>query len=134
MEIYTSYYAKTKQLIENGIIPVSISLYQPRWFKGHKIVSLAPTKAMLDYNKEKYIEEYSKILALLDVNKLREDIKMISRISQYADVALLCYEKPGEFCHRRLFADWLKEKYGYEIKEFGITPQNNIRAVQTSMF
>ena len=31
-------------------------------------------------------------------------------------IALICYEKPSEFCHRHLVADWLKE-YGIEVEE-----------------
>ena len=33
------------------------------------------------------------------------------------DIALVCYEKPEEFCHRHLVADWLR-KYGHDIKEW----------------
>ena len=33
------------------------------------------------------------------------------------DVALVCYEKPSDFCHRHLVADWLN-KNGFECKEF----------------
>lgn len=31
-------------------------------------------------------------------------------------IALLCYEKPDDFCHRHLVADWLR-KNGYECEE-----------------
>ena len=30
------------------------------------------------------------------------------------DIALVCYEKPGDFCHRHLVASWLP----YEITEY----------------
>jgi uncharacterized protein (DUF488 family) len=33
------------------------------------------------------------------------------------NIALVCYEKPTDFCHRHLVADWLKE-HGYECEEF----------------
>ena len=31
-------------------------------------------------------------------------------------IALICYEKPSDFCHRHLVADWLN-KNGVECKE-----------------
>ena len=30
----------------------------------------------------------------------------------------MCYEKPGDFCHRHLLADFLNENLGLDIKEF----------------
>ena len=35
------------------------------------------------------------------------------------DIALLCYEKPDDFCHRHLVADWLN-KNGYKCEEYVI--------------
>ena len=32
------------------------------------------------------------------------------------DFALVCYEKPSDFCHRHLVADWLN-KNGYDCEE-----------------
>ena len=32
-------------------------------------------------------------------------------------IALVCYEKPSDFCHRHLVADWFN-KNGIECKEF----------------
>ena len=34
------------------------------------------------------------------------------------DVVFLCHEKPGRFCHRHVFADWLGEKAGEPVKEY----------------
>jgi len=31
------------------------------------------------------------------------------------DIILCCYEKPGEFCHRHVLANWLADKI--EVKE-----------------
>jgi uncharacterized protein (DUF488 family) len=31
----------------------------------------------------------------------------------------LCHEKAGEFCHRRLIADWLNRELGIEVPELG---------------
>lgn len=42
------------------------------------------------------------------------------------DIALICYEKPSDFCHRHLVAEWLNQN-GYRCEEWrGI--RNDIRA------
>jgi len=76
---------------------------------------------MLDdkWTDEEYIKMYREdVLSRVDIDTLREDIKRLSE-NGTKDVALLCYEKPGDFCHRHIFAEWMKEQTGYEIKEFG---------------
>ena len=35
------------------------------------------------------------------------------------ETVLLCWEKPGDFCHRRLVADWLEKAIGIKISELG---------------
>ena len=30
---------------------------------------------------------------------------------------LLCWEEPGDFCHRMVVADWLRTSAGVEVKE-----------------
>ncbi len=30
---------------------------------------------------------------------------------------LLCWEKPGDFCHRMVVADWLRNSAGIEVRE-----------------
>ena len=33
------------------------------------------------------------------------------------EIALICYEKPENFCHRHLVAEWLQEA-GYQVQEY----------------
>ena len=33
------------------------------------------------------------------------------------EFALICYEKPSDFCHRHLVSEWLKER-GFDIEEW----------------
>lgn len=33
------------------------------------------------------------------------------------DVVLLCYEKPTQFCHRQVLAEWLKETLSIDVSE-----------------
>jgi len=72
---------------------------------------LAPTKEMLDaYKKHKGSwEEYErKFLALMQE---REIEKKLDR-ERLDGACLLCSEKEPHFCHRRLVAEYLKEKWG----------------------
>ena len=127
MKIYTSYYGNMRNLDKAGILPVSISLGIPKWFKGTRLSYLAPTKKMLDPKipEDQYVKMYKEILGKVSISTLREDISIITR-RQDIDIALLCWEKPGDFCHRHLFAEWMKEQTGYEIEEFGIKKQESI--------
>ena len=36
------------------------------------------------------------------------------------DCVLLCYEKPGDFCHRHILANWLEENFGFKVEEFRV--------------
>lgn len=116
MKIYTSYFAKTKIIEKRGIVPINIALYPPRFFFGKSIRYVAPTRSILKDTRsdEEYIRRYrQEILAKLDVERLISDLE---KMSDGKDVALLCYEKPGDLCHRHLLADYLNEK-GYNVKE-----------------
>lgn len=134
MEIFTSYYGNLKKLRANDIIPVGISVGIPMYFNGHSLSYLAPTRNMLSLGEKEYTPRYREILEKVDLNRLRSDLSIISNNEGGKDIALLCYEKPPEFCHRRLFADWLKEKTGYEVKEYGYTEKREPDIVQGSLF
>ena len=135
MEIYTSYYGNLKKLSRNNIIPVGISLGIPKWFRGNNLRYLAPTYKILQLaTQEEYIPAYIKLLESMDMERFRFDLTVISESEGGKDIALLCYEKPGDFCHRRIFADWMKEKTGYDIKEYGYIEKKEPDVVQGSLF
>lgn len=118
MKIYTSFFGNVKKLEEAGIVPVSISLYPPRWRKWTQLRIFAPTKSILfDSNGD---EDYTRRFKAEILDKLNpEEIKQtLLSLSANQDIALLCFERPGDFCHRHLVADWLREKTGLEIEEF----------------
>jgi len=39
------------------------------------------------------------------------------------DAILLCYEEPGEFCHRRLVAAWIEKHLGFQVPEIPAPPK-----------
>lgn len=100
-----------------NIIPISISLYTPHWFTGFKYPLLSPTPDILHDYKSKlidvdtYINRYlNQVLIGLDSIQV---LSNISRIGNGNDIALCCYEKSGEFCHRHLVANWLNNEIMY---------------------
>lgn len=92
---------------------VAISRGVPKWYTGRRFLELAPRGWMLKIKDE---DEFTKVyretvLAKLDPRKVVEAVGK--------DAVLLCWEKPGEFCHRRLVAEWLEETMGEEVPEAG---------------
>ena len=131
MKIYTSYFAKTKELEELGIFPVSIAYKTPSFFKNPSFGgSCGPTASILyEYkknpDKERYIRRYKDECLVIwkDPQILIDGLKYVSKGK---DVALMCYEKHGDFCHRHLLADFLNEKLGLDIKEFEFKTESSV--------
>ena len=119
--MYTGYFAKYKQYIEQGLIPISISRKTPHWFNGDKYIILAP-KYMLIYdykngtiNEEVYKERFNKWLNCLIVEHVVEELSSFGDLDK---LVLCCYERPTDFCHRHLVADWLNKYTDLDVKEY----------------
>lgn len=113
MKIYTSYFAMQAKIKELGITPVAISIYPPKWYNGLRFPQLAPTKQIKDLEVEEYIPKFNALLSKLNPHTI---VKELTFLGNNKDIALLCYEKPSDFCHRQLVAKWLNEN-GYEVSE-----------------
>jgi len=118
MRIFTSLFARTARLEKTGIVPISIALWNPRWYDGAAMRSVAPTAYMVnaDISRERYVELYNR--EILGRLRAEDVVAEIETLSNGKDAALLCYEKPGDFCHRRLLAEWLTRETGIEVEEF----------------
>ena len=109
--IYTTYFAQLRNLPPD-IIPISICGKAPDWYKGIQYKKLAPKygffmKWKQDHDNDYYIEHFhSEVLDLLNINDV---IMQLYTLSGDKDIALVCYEKPTDFCHRHLVAEWIKE-------------------------
>lgn len=118
MKIYTSFFGNAKKLNKNGIAIVGIALFPPKWLSIPSYKPCAPTYDIFKNSKDKedYTNRYTKeVLYMLDVNTMMNYLK---NVSGGRDVALCCFEKPEEFCHRHLLAKFLEERLGIEVKEF----------------
>lgn len=107
--IYTSYFAKVKDL-DSTIVPIAICGKAPDWWDGLQYKKLAPKWSFFKVWKEThdncyYIENFNKlVLNELDPNEVVAELKNLANSD---DICLLCYEKPEDFCHRHLVAEWL---------------------------
>ena len=83
--------------------------------------SLAPPEKLLWKAKQGKIDEKDYTAQYLKEIEKRHTSSSLydSLISAYGgqDVAMLCFEKRGEFCHRRIMAQWLEQVPGVEVKE-----------------
>lgn len=132
MKIYTSYFANGAKLQKAGIMIIGIALYPPKWFSGISNKYVSPSWDILHNSKseEDYVQRFnSEILARRDPKVF---LTAIEKIANGKDVALCCFEKPDEFCHRHLVAKWLNEKLGMQIEEYGIS--HNPVCVEQSIF
>ena len=117
--IYTSYFGNLKSLPEN-ITPISICGKAPNWYTGLQYKKLAPKYDFFMKWKENHDNDYyikcfqEQVLDKLDPYLVYQDLCSLTNNTY---IALICYEKPDEFCHRHLVADWLN-KNGFNVKEW----------------
>lgn len=137
MRIYTTYFANIKKLPDN-IVPISIALKNPINWNGKCLKKLAPPWYILkqymdDKDEQAYTRQYKKVVLCQNQSHIVQQLaelacteeKIIKKsdgmeiVKEWIDkdVALVCYEKPDDFCHRHLVADWLNEA-GYDVKEW----------------
>lgn len=117
--IYTSYFAKLKSLSDN-IVPISICAKAPSWYSGLQYKKLAPKYDFFMKWKENHDNDYyikcfnEQVLDKLDPVKVYWEL---CNLAQSDEICLICYEKPADFCHRHLVADWLRNR-GFDIEEY----------------
>ncbi len=121
--IYTSYFAKLRSL-PNNVIPIAICGKAPYWYKGLQYKKLAPKYGFFmewknNHDNDYYIEHFnSEVLDTLSANHVVDELERLAGIYDHSnDICLICYEKPSDFCHRHLVAEWLN-KHGYLCKEY----------------
>ena len=107
----TSYFAKSAE----HPLAVSIARRAPSYFSGREYLKLAPPeylfrKYLLDEDSNFFQQYYTaEVLDKLDPMEVIQDIGN--------DAVLLCWEKPGLFCHRKLIVDWFKDTMGLIVSE-----------------
>jgi uncharacterized protein YeaO (DUF488 family) len=110
--IYTSYFAKLKSLPKN-VLPISICGKAPVWYTGMQYKKLAPKyDFFMDWKRTHDNKTYTKcfneqVLNNLDVVEVSQELIDIMVQAECEHIALVCYEKSSDFCHRHLVSAWL---------------------------
>ncbi|MDR2397020.1 MAG: DUF488 domain-containing protein [Puniceicoccales bacterium] len=113
------------------MLKISVALFTPQWAKVDACFPfLNPTEQLLREAKsgaipiEEAMKKYQReILSKLSPIKIyKELIEMLNK-SNKQHFTLLCYEKPGEVCHRRVVAKWLEIGNSISVPEY--TVENN---------
>jgi len=117
MKIYTSYFARLSKIRKDeNLFPISIARFLPKWIEApvYEYKKLAPSKELLldikngDISVEEYKQIYKEeVLDNLNPHALVTHLQNMAPFDK--DVVLLCYERPGEFCHRSLVVQWFRE-------------------------
>ena len=125
--IYTGYWAKTKEYEKENLVSVGISGWSPNGYTGKTYKKLAPKyswwkewhdkKLGTDWYTAKYKETVLQPLNPYTV------IQELTALGDRRDVILLCFEKPDEFCHRHLVAQWLNQFTNQKIMEYQLKKQ-----------
>ena len=106
--IYTSYFSNYKNF-PVGASPIAITRYAPEYWGNQLVIAgLAPSSKLLQQWKNQEIDEYvfeQKYFAELRERGLTPD--KVNTVAKDRNLILCCYEKPNEFCHRKLLSKWL---------------------------
>lgn len=127
MAIYTSYFGQIKNFPEDAI-PIAICGGIPNWYTGAWYKKLAPkwkffsewkenhdNDFYIKHFKEEVLDKLSPAQVCLELHQMAEQ-RLYKEHKPTHDIILLCYEKPDEFCHRHLVADWINNWF----KELGL--------------
>lgn len=119
-DIVTGYWGESSKLRSRGYALVSVSRGNPKGVLPDMAMPfLAPTWNMMKMSAANYNESYRKILESANPEQVWEFLP--------DKAALMCFEKHPQWCHRRMLAEWLEEKLGVEITEFGY-PRSSVVA------
>lgn len=104
--IYTGYFAKIKNYDGECF---SIARYTPKNIRcGYAPMFFPSEQLLFDWKigtitEEEYVKRYHEET----LNKINVPA-LLGVLQQYQkDIFFLCYEKPNDFCHRHLVAEWL---------------------------
>lgn len=124
----TSYFNRRPRPKEpSGLI--SIAFGTPIWFKGARYPALAPTASRLraiqgavrDHRAQQDYAREFKLETLRPLNAKKTWEELCALVAPFEPV-LLCHERAGEFCHRRLVAEWFGSEMLQEVLELAYQP------------
>ena len=137
--IYTSRYSNQAQLSDPRYIKIGITLGKPKFALRYQvdatITELAPSGAMFHiYDRKIFTEQYFARMNRLGVGGVQDLLEPY--VEEGKDLVLLCYEdlrKPGEWCHRQVFAEWWEKKTGVRIQELELMDAGSVDRFLTEL-
>lgn len=118
MKIFTSYFGACKRLPKE-YVQVAICGGMTFPWPGLRYTKLAPRKSFFlewkqNHDNDFYIRHFNdEVLSALTQDQVRRELADLVG-GEDKTVVLLCYERPGEFCHRHLVAKWLGDVEEWE--------------------
>lgn len=108
---------------------IAVSGAVPADYSGERLVSVAPKRSWWQFWHDTYAGHYeskesvdyytacykSTVLGRLSQADVIEEVK---QIAGERNSYLLCFEPPGQFCHRHLLASWLNEVCDEKVIEW----------------
>jgi hypothetical protein len=121
--IQTSYYQKS------GSLPNAVGISQgvPKWFTGALYKKLAPPWEIVKIENEATFRRLYQEMVLSKLNPVHVADDLEGKV-------LLCWELPGQFCHRRLVAEWLEKNLLIEVPELDVPKAAAPRSIQRELW
>jgi hypothetical protein len=121
--IQTSYYQKS------GSLPNAVGISQgvPKWYTGALYKKLAPPWEIVKIENEATFRRLYHEMVLSKLNPVHVADDLEGKV-------LLCWELPGQFCHRRLVAEWLEKNLLIEVPELDVPKAAAPRSIQRELW
>jgi uncharacterized protein YeaO (DUF488 family) len=129
LELYTSHW-ENRDLAGLDMVKVGISRGVPRGKKAKqlpyrykRLPALFPSSDLLkawkarEISPDEYTPIYRSYLDSLGAEEVTGQLEKKSADNEGKPLVLLCWCLTGDFCHRRVWADWYLEKTGQEVPE-----------------
>ncbi|MDP9475314.1 MAG: DUF488 domain-containing protein [Actinomycetota bacterium] len=119
IDLYTSRWAN-RELARLPLTPVGISRGVPKFRLGYRyrrLMELAPSRETFAIeDREEFERAYRQGLEQIGIETIMRKLERIGREAGGLPLALLCFERVDEFCHRHVLRDFMTER-GVEIRE-----------------
>jgi hypothetical protein len=124
LTIATSRYQAREKIAASGLAPVGTTVGGPRFKLGYELAGmaskLAPYGLLHVEDPADFARAYRRRLDSVGVGPIRSLLGELAGNARAEGVVLLCFEdlgRPGEWCHRRVFAEWWQEQTGEFVDE-----------------
>ncbi len=120
--IATSRFWSHQLIRESGLVPVGHTVGAPKFGmpEAGNLGVLAPHGIDRTLTERRFRRLYVERLERFGVEKIAGLLRAVADAYDAPGVVLLCFEdltQPGQWCHRRIFADWWEKQTGQPVPE-----------------